>query len=159
MSAMRIGAISAVVSSATLTLALGLYPPTQASATTVGPAATAVPAVAVCLAKRQPRKLPIASLVKVMTAYVVLKEAPLSTPITITKADVPHAATNDATSAGLRPGENLATRDLLHALMLPSGADAANALARTYGPGTTKLIAKMNATAKSLGLTNTHYTN
>ncbi len=43
--------------------------------------------------------------------------------------------------------------------MLPSGADAANALARHYGPGKEAFIAKMNRTARSLGLTNTRYTN
>jgi D-alanyl-D-alanine carboxypeptidase (penicillin-binding protein 5/6) len=43
--------------------------------------------------------------------------------------------------------------------MLPSGADAANALARTYGPGKTAFVAKMNATARRLGLHDTRYTN
>ena len=43
--------------------------------------------------------------------------------------------------------------------MLPSGADAANALARRYGPGNTAFVAKMNAAARSLGLADTRYTN
>ncbi|MEU7001215.1 serine hydrolase [Nonomuraea sp. NPDC046570] len=109
--------------------------------------------------KRQTRRVPVASLVKVMTAYVVLREAQLGDTITITKEDVRYAAVNGATSAALRAGEKLTVRDLLHGLMLPSGADAANALARRYGPGRARFVAKMNAAARGLGLTDTVYTN
>ena len=43
--------------------------------------------------------------------------------------------------------------------MLPSGADAAYVLAKAYGPGLTGFINKMNATAKKLGMTRTHFAN
>ncbi|MFI6498787.1 D-alanyl-D-alanine carboxypeptidase family protein [Nonomuraea typhae] len=109
--------------------------------------------------KRQTKKVPVASLVKVMTAYVVLREARLTDTVTITAADVRHAADNGATSAALRKGEKLTVEDLLYGLMLPSGADASNALARTYGPGKKAFIDKMNAAARQLGLADTHYTN
>ncbi|MEW9534330.1 D-alanyl-D-alanine carboxypeptidase family protein [Microbispora sp. NPDC049125] len=111
------------------------------------------------LAKRDTRRVPIASLTKVMTAYVVRRQARLDSVVTITKADVRHAVAGGATAAGLRAGERLTVRDLLYALMLPSGADAAHALAQRYGPGTTKFVARMNAAAKSLGLRDTHYAN
>ncbi|MEU5863181.1 serine hydrolase [Nonomuraea sp. NPDC047529] len=109
--------------------------------------------------KRETRRVPVASLVKVMTAYVVLREGRLNEAITVTAADTKHATSNGATTAGLRKGERLTARDLLYGLMLPSGADAANALARKYGPGKTAFVAKMNRAARSLGLADTRYTN
>ncbi|MFI6296416.1 D-alanyl-D-alanine carboxypeptidase family protein [Nonomuraea sp. NPDC050790] len=109
--------------------------------------------------KRQTKRVPVASLVKVMTAYVVLREARLTDTVTITAADVRHAVVNGATTAALRKGERVTVRDLLYGLMLPSGADASNALARAYGPGKKAFVDKMNDTAKALGLADTHYTN
>jgi D-alanyl-D-alanine carboxypeptidase (penicillin-binding protein 5/6) len=64
----------------------------------------------------------------------------------------------DASTAGLRPGEKLTTLQLLYAMMLPSGCDAAYTLASAYGPGFTGFVARMNATARELGLTKTHFT-
>ena len=110
-------------------------------------------------AKRETRRVPIASLTKVMTAYVVRRQARLDDVVTITDADVRHAVSGGATTAGLRPGERFTVRDLIYGLMLPSGADAAHALARRYGPGTTKFVAKMNAAARRLGLRDTRYAN
>lgn len=110
-------------------------------------------------AKNADRRLPVASLAKVMTAYVVRLEGSLDDVITITRADVRHATGNGASHAGLRAGDRLTTRDLLYALMLPSAADAAHALARRYGPGRARFVAKMNETARALGLDRTYYTN
>lgn len=109
--------------------------------------------------KNADRRLPVASLAKVMTAYVVRKEGSLDDVITVTRADVRHAARNGASHAGLRAGERLTTRDLLYALLLPSAADAAHALARRYGPGVENFVAKMNAVARDFGLERTYYTN
>ncbi|MEU4407372.1 serine hydrolase [Streptosporangium sp. NPDC023963] len=111
------------------------------------------------LSRQAGKRMPVASLTKVMTAYVVLREAKLSDTVTIQAADVRHAAANGATHASLRAGERLTVRDLLYAVMLPSGADASHALARVYGPGDTKFVAKMNATARSMGLVDTRYAN
>jgi D-alanyl-D-alanine carboxypeptidase (penicillin-binding protein 5/6) len=110
-------------------------------------------------AKAADRRVPVASLAKVMTAYVVRQEGALDDIVTISKQDVRHAAANGATHAGLRAGERITTRDLLYALMLPSAADAASALARRYGPGTAAFVAKMNDAAQSLGLADTRYVN
>ncbi|MEV0387834.1 serine hydrolase [Nonomuraea sp. NPDC050643] len=109
--------------------------------------------------KRETKRVPVASLVKIMTAYVVLREARLTDTVTITAADVKYAAAGGAATAGLKKGERFTTRDLLYALMLPSGADAAHALARHYGPGKTAFIAKMNRYARAMSLTDTRYTN
>jgi serine-type D-Ala-D-Ala carboxypeptidase (penicillin-binding protein 5/6) len=102
---------------------------------------------------------PIASLTKVMTALVVIKAGDLRRRITITAGDVEYAASHDASNAGLRAGDVLTAKALLYALLLPSGADAAIALARSYGPGIAPFVAKMNALAGQLGLTSTHFTN
>nr|BFE82626.1 hypothetical protein GCM10020093_052270 [Planobispora longispora] len=71
------------------------------------------------LSKRATERVPIASLTKVMTAYVVLREARLGDVVTVRKPDVRHARRNDATHASLRPGERLTVRDLLYGVMLP----------------------------------------
>ncbi|XVQ84185.1 D-alanyl-D-alanine carboxypeptidase family protein [Microbispora siamensis] len=110
-------------------------------------------------AKRESRRVPVASLTKVMTAYVVRRQARLDDVVTITKADVRYATAGGAATAGLRAGERLTVRDLLYGLMLPSGADAAHALAERYGPGTAKFVAKMNDAARALGLRDTRYAN
>ncbi|MET8051219.1 serine hydrolase [Streptosporangium sp. NPDC005286] len=112
---------------------------------------------AVHLSKQAGKRMPVASLTKVMTAYVVLREARLDDTVTIQAADVRHAASNGATHASLRAGERLTVRDLLYAVMLPSAADASHALARVYGPGNARFVAKMNATARSMGLVDTTY--
>ncbi|GGO15532.1 D-alanyl-D-alanine carboxypeptidase family protein [Microbispora bryophytorum] len=110
-------------------------------------------------AKRETRRVPIASLTKVMTAYVVRRQASLNDVVTVTAADIRHATAGGATTAGLRAGERLTVRDLLYGLLLPSGADAAHALAERYGPGTAKFVARMNAAARALGLRDTRYAN
>ncbi|MFC4536455.1 D-alanyl-D-alanine carboxypeptidase family protein [Sphaerisporangium dianthi] len=104
-------------------------------------------------------RLPIASLTKVMTAYVVLREARLTDTVQITRADESYADDHGGTSADLRPGDRVPVGELLYGLLLPSGADAAHALARTYGPGVDGFVAKMNATARRLGLRDTLYVN
>ncbi|MEV7964524.1 serine hydrolase [Sphaerisporangium sp. NPDC088356] len=110
-------------------------------------------------AKRETRRVPVASLTKIMTAYVVRRAGSLGDVITISRADVRHAAANDGTRAGLKAGERLTVRELLYGLLLPSGADASNALARRYGPGVKRFVARMNQAARTLGLRDTVYTN
>jgi D-alanyl-D-alanine carboxypeptidase (penicillin-binding protein 5/6) len=104
-------------------------------------------------------KRPIASITKVMTALVVIRAGNLDRAITIPSAVVGYVAEWDASSAGLVPGDRLTARQLLAGLLLPSGADAAYALAQAYGPGLPAFIKKMNATARQLGLGRTHFAN
>ncbi|GII56749.1 hypothetical protein Pth03_51380 [Planotetraspora thailandica] len=101
----------------------------------------------------------IASVTKLMTAYVVLQRAKLTDVVTITKADIQWAASHGATGGGFKAGEKFYVRDLLYALLLPSAADAASALATKYGSGKTKFVARMNDAAKKLGLKDTRYAN
>ena len=105
------------------------------------------------------------STTKIMTARVVLAQSNLNLDrkVTVQKAYSDYIVSKGASSAHLIVGDKLTVRQLLYALMLPSGCDAAYALADTYGSGSTRsarvasFIGKMNTTAKSLGLKNTHF--
>src|SRR5580704_4465099 len=100
---------------------------------------------------------PMGSVTKVMTAYVVIEAGDLNRVITVPEGIVAYDKKYDASTAGLVPGEKLTALQLLYAMMLPSGCDAAYTLAAAYGPGFTAFVAKMNATAKKLGLSKTHF--
>jgi serine-type D-Ala-D-Ala carboxypeptidase (penicillin-binding protein 5/6) len=102
---------------------------------------------------------PIASITKVMTALVVIEAGHLGRHIRVTPSAVAYARENDAGSAGLVAGDVLTARQLLAALLLPSGADAAFALAHAYHRGWRAFVAKMNATARRLGMADTHFAN
>jgi serine-type D-Ala-D-Ala carboxypeptidase (penicillin-binding protein 5/6) len=109
--------------------------------------------------RRQYSARPIASITKVMTALVVVRANRLTKRIRITAADVEYARAHNATTAGLHPGDILTARQLLYAMLLPSGADAAIALADSFGPGWRAFVRKMNAAARRLHLVKTHFTN
>ncbi|MET8415032.1 D-alanyl-D-alanine carboxypeptidase family protein [Streptomyces sp. NPDC005134] len=105
------------------------------------------------------------STTKIMTAKVVLaqKNLNLDSKVTIQKAYSDYIVSNGASSARLIVGDKVTVRQLLYGLMLPSGCDAAYALADKFGTGTSRaarvksFIGKMNASAKTLGLKNTHF--
>ncbi|WP_368661567.1 D-alanyl-D-alanine carboxypeptidase family protein [Streptomyces sp. NA04227] len=108
---------------------------------------------------------PMASTTKIMTAAVVLdtKNVDLNRKITIKKEYRDYVTKVGASTADLRAGDKLTVRQLLYATMLPSGCDAAMALADSFGSGSTSaartksFISKMNAKAKELGLKNTSF--
>ncbi len=102
---------------------------------------------------------PIASITKVMTALVVLRAGHLNRKIRISQAVVTYVQEHDGSSADLVAGDVLTARQLLEGMLLPSGCDAAFALAGAYGPGWRAFVRKMNATARALGLRGTHFAN
>ncbi len=110
-------------------------------------------------------KRQMASTTKVMTAAVVLNTpgVDLSRKVTISQTYRDYVTAQGASTADLRTGDKATVRQLLHALMLPSGCDAAYALADTFGVGSTRaartkqFIGQMNAKAASLGMTNTKF--
>jgi D-alanyl-D-alanine carboxypeptidase (penicillin-binding protein 5/6) len=108
--------------------------------------------------RRQYSPRPVASLTKVMTALVVVRSGDLGRRITITRADEAYLGCC-IQGAGLKVGDVLTARQLLDAMLLPSGADAALALASSYGPGWQAFVRKMNANARRLHLVGTHFTN
>jgi serine-type D-Ala-D-Ala carboxypeptidase (penicillin-binding protein 5/6) len=101
---------------------------------------------------------PMGSITKVMTAYVVIEAGHLNRVITVPEGILGYDRKYQASTAGLVPGEKLTAAQLLDAMLIPSGCDAAYALAAAYGPGLAGFVAKMNATARRLGLTKTHFT-
>nr|WP_079038152.1 serine hydrolase [Streptomyces sp. NBRC 110028] len=111
-------------------------------------------------------RLSTGSTTKIMTARVVLAQPGLNldSKVTVQKAYSDYIVDNNwASSARLIVGDKVTVRQLLYGLMLPSGCDAAYALADKFGTGSTRaarvksFIGKMNSTAKSLGLKNTHF--
>ncbi|MEV8395129.1 MULTISPECIES: serine hydrolase [unclassified Streptomyces] len=107
----------------------------------------------------------MASTTKIMTAAVVLstKGVDLNRKVTVKQAYRDYVAKEGASTADLRTGDKVTVRQLLYGTMLPSGCDAAYALADTFGTGSTNaartksFIAKMNAKAVELKLTNTKF--
>jgi len=104
-------------------------------------------------------KRPMGSVTKVMTALVVIQAGNLSRRIRVPASAVSYVASHGASNAGLRAGDVLTARQLLDAMLLPSGCDAAYVLATAYGPGRAAFVRKMNAEARRLGLAKTHFAN
>lgn len=98
-----------------------------------------------------------ASLTKILTSYVALKYGNLDDIITIseTAVDIP----SDSSSANLCEGDQLTLKDLLYALMLPSGNDSAVAIAEYISGSAQDFAELMNTEAQKLGATNTHFVN
>jgi len=98
-----------------------------------------------------------ASTTKVMTAIVAMKYGNLSDMVTVTE----EAIINEAGSsmAGVKPGDVISLKDLLYGLLIPSGNDAANAIAVHVGGSIEGFVSMMNEEAKRLGATGTHFAN
>lgn len=108
----------------------------------------------------------IASLAKVMTAYLTLKRYPLSAAadgftITVTEEEA-SAEAQDAdrreSVVAVQAGEQLTERQLLEALLIPSGNNIARILAAQVAGSETSFVAEMNAEARALGMDHTTYT-
>lgn len=109
--------------------------------------------------------VPIASIAKIMTAYLVLKTYPLQPgkdgpSLTMDAQDVieyQNALSKGYSFLKVEQGESLTERQLLEGLLLPSGDNIADRLGRWVSGSDAAFVAKMNETAKSLGMTVTHY--
>ncbi len=110
--------------------------------------------------------VPIASVAKVMTAYLTLREHPLAPGgqgfvVTITPADVAEEGQRVAlgeSTLGVKAGERITERQALQALLLPSANNIAALLARYDAGGVSAFVARMNSTARKLGMVSTTYT-
>ena len=111
--------------------------------------------------KNASEKLPIASLTKIMTALITLKNYEPEQELKITK----QAIQQEEEKGNLKPGEVLSVKNLLHIILIESSNDAAYALAQGKIVGQEefmseeKFIEIMNNESESIGLKNTHFIN
>jgi serine-type D-Ala-D-Ala carboxypeptidase (penicillin-binding protein 5/6) len=110
-------------------------------------------------------RVPIASVTKVMTAYLVLRDHPLASGangprIRVTRAEAKEYARRKAageTVVKVVEGERITERQALQAVLIPSGNNMADILARWDAGSKAAFVRKMNKTAKRLKMTSTHY--
>jgi D-alanyl-D-alanine carboxypeptidase (penicillin-binding protein 5/6) len=110
--------------------------------------------------------VPIASLAKVMTAYLVLEHYPLHSTdsgrrFVVAQRDVEDTETRrreDQSIVDVRAGEQLSERDALMAILLPSANNIAVLVARQVAGSVASFVSEMNRTARELGMSHTTYT-
>lgn len=101
-----------------------------------------------------------ASMTKIMTALLAIENfTDLNETITVPEDIFEELTAQDASVAGFNPYEQPTVRDLLYGVLLPSGADACETLARAIGGSEEGFVAMMNQKAEELGLANTHFEN
>jgi D-alanyl-D-alanine carboxypeptidase (penicillin-binding protein 5/6) len=108
----------------------------------------------VLLEKDAARRLPPASLTKIMTALVALESAPLQKVVKIDRRALVHPS-----SLKFQPGEEFLLRDLVTAMLVTSANDACEAVAWHVGGNADRFVVMMNERARALGLKNTHFAN
>jgi D-alanyl-D-alanine carboxypeptidase len=102
-----------------------------------------------------------ASLTKVFTAIETIESLPPDAEVTTSEADL---VSEFASRVGFSPGEHFSVEELLYGMMLPSGNDAARALARTAGAeegdtdeeAVNRFLSRLNQRIQNMGLTDTH---
>jgi len=111
---------------------------------------------AILLENAAHRRVAPASTTKIVTAMIALERKDWRDIVT---ASYDESELIDSTLMGLRPGDRITLEDLLYGLMLPSGNDAALAIATYVGGSRNRFVDLMNAKAADLGLANSHFTN
>lgn len=101
-----------------------------------------------------------ASMTKVMTLIIAVENIrDMNDTFTMTTELIDPLVRENASRAGFDPGEKVTANDLLYGLILPSGADAAQALARMIAGSEEEYAGLMNAKCAEIGLKNTHFAN
>lgn len=132
---------------------------------TTGQAAVAVPSIGVDLASGPEQAAPVASLTKLMTAYVVLHDHPIALgqpgpTITVSQADVDdynNAAVDDDSNAAVSLNEQISEADVLGGLLVHSADNYADLVATWDAGSIPAFVAKMNAAAVRLGMDHSHF--
>jgi serine-type D-Ala-D-Ala carboxypeptidase (penicillin-binding protein 5/6) len=132
---------------------------------TTGQSAVAVPSIGVNVTSGPEAPVPIASLTKMMTAYLILHDHPLAPgqngpTVVMTATDVAdfeNDTVEDEANAEVTLGEPLTERQLLEGLLVHSANNLADTLARWDAGSVAAFVAKMNSTAAALGMDHTHY--
>ena len=105
------------------------------------------------------QQLPMASTTKIMTAVIALAQPDPSQLVTVKQDALDEVKNNDGSSAQLVVGDQIPLKYLLYGLMLPSGDDAAIAIADAISGSPANFVTLMNNYARKLHLTHTHYIN
>lgn len=105
--------------------------------------------------KNPDKQMLIASTTKIMTALIAIRDGKLTDTVTVSR----NAAGTEGSSMYLKAGETLSLEALLYGLMLPSGNDAAVAIAEHIAGSVPAFAERMNATAQALGMTNSSFAN
>ena len=130
-----------------------------------GEGAVAVPAIGVDVASGPEQPAPVASLTKLMTAYVILHDHPLALgqpgpTITVSQADVDdydNDTVDDDSNAQVVLNEQLTEQQVMTGLLVHSADNYADLLARWDAGSIPAFVAKMNADAAQLGMTQSHF--
>ena len=110
--------------------------------------------------KGMDEKIYPASMTKVMTLLVAAENLPdLDATFTMTQAIIDPIYLAGASMAGFVDGETVSMRDLLYGAVVPSGAEATEALAQAVAGSEEAFVTMMNEKAAALGLTSTHFMN
>ena len=108
--------------------------------------------------KNSNEKVEIASLTKIMTAIVAIEKSDdLNKQVVIDNRTL--KGIEDYAQAGFKVGDKVSIMDLLYGVLLPSGADAVNAIAINAFGGKAKFVSLMNEEAKKIGLKDTEFDN
>ena len=127
--------------------------------------AFSIPVLGISRQSGPEHSVPVASLTKTMTAYVILTDHPLSgtetgPSLTMTAADVTdwgHAVETDQSNVEVALGEVLTERQLIEGLLVHSANNFADTLAEWDAGSMPAFVTKMNATAQKLGMTQSHF--
>ncbi len=130
-----------------------------------GQAAIAVPSIGIDVASGPEQPVPVASLTKLMTAYVVLHDHPLALDqpgptITVSQADVDdydNDTVDDDSNAQVTLNEQITEQQVLAGLLVHSADNYADLLARWDAGSIPAFVAKMNADASRLGMVHSHF--
>jgi D-alanyl-D-alanine carboxypeptidase (penicillin-binding protein 5/6) len=114
---------------------------------------------AVLFGKNARRRVAMASCTKMVTALVALERGRLDDRITVDVDGLRMAIEMESTIMGLHPGDTVTLETLLYGLMLPSGNDAAVAIARYIAGSEAAFVELMNAKVRELGLEDTQFKN
>jgi D-alanyl-D-alanine carboxypeptidase (penicillin-binding protein 5/6) len=133
--------------------------------TPTGQSAQLIPSVGVASQSGPESPVPVASLTKLMTAYVILRDHPLAvgqdgpslTMTDVDQADFEQDTATDEANVQVMSGEVLTERQLLEGLIVRSANNLADTLARWDAGSIGAFVDEMNADAAALGMTQTHY--
>jgi D-alanyl-D-alanine carboxypeptidase (penicillin-binding protein 5/6) len=132
---------------------------------TTGQGAVSIPSIGINVASGPEQAAPVASLTKLMTAYVVLHDHPLALnqpgpTITVSQADVDDydsATVNDDSNAAVALNEQITEAQVLGGLLVHSADNYADLLATWDAGSIPAFVAKMNAAASVLGMDHSHF--